>query len=123
QGGVWETRDEGSHWTARTDNQASLAIGALAFDPANSYTIYAGTGEPNGSLDSYFGAGLLKSTDGGATWELLAQGTFANTSFSDIKIDPRNANRLVAATVRGLAGFGAESPPNAPPTGLFRSVD
>src|SRR5690349_4366600 len=35
QGGVWETHDTGKTWAPKTDDQASLAIGALAFSTAN----------------------------------------------------------------------------------------
>jgi photosystem II stability/assembly factor-like uncharacterized protein len=68
QGGVWQTTDGGNTWASLTDNQPSLAVGSLILDPSNSRTIYAGTGEENFSGDSYYGAGILKSTDGGATW-------------------------------------------------------
>ncbi len=68
QGGVWKTTNGGSTWTPLTDTQASTAIGAIALDPSNSSTIYAGTGEENFSGDSYYGAGILKSTNGGSTW-------------------------------------------------------
>ncbi len=33
-GGIWKTTDGGQTWAPKTDNQASLAIGALAIDPA-----------------------------------------------------------------------------------------
>src|ERR1051326_3112136 len=73
----WETRDTGMTWSPKTDSQASLAIGALAFAPGNPAIIYAGTGEPNyGAQDDYYGAGLLKSTDGGTTWQLLGATNF-----------------------------------------------
>jgi hypothetical protein len=68
QGGVWKTTNGGTAWTPLTDTQASTAIGSIALDPSNSSTIYVGTGEENFSGDSYFGAGILKSTDGGTTW-------------------------------------------------------
>src|SRR5262249_33616884 len=34
-GGIWETRDAGATWTPRTDAQASLASGAIAFAPTD----------------------------------------------------------------------------------------
>jgi hypothetical protein len=68
QGGVWQTTNGGTTWTAMTDTQPSLAVGSLILDPTNSSTIYVGTGEENFSGDSYYGEGILKSTDGGATW-------------------------------------------------------
>src|SRR5689334_13538028 len=68
QGGVWKTTDGGLTWAARTDNEVSLAIGALAMDQANHLILYAGTGEGNFSGDSYYGNGVLRSIDGGNTW-------------------------------------------------------
>ena len=44
-GGVWESKDTGKTWQPRTDDQPSLSIGAVVFDPANPLIVYAGTGE------------------------------------------------------------------------------
>ncbi len=122
QGGVWETRDAGATWKPLTDEQESLAIGAVAFAPSNPNIIYAGTGEaPLGGLP-YAGLGLLKSTDGGKTWQLLAEATFAGICFSDIKVDPKNPQIVVAAVAQGPSGFGATKP-QAPVGGVFKSTD
>jgi hypothetical protein len=66
--GVWKTTNGGGSWVPLTDNQPSLSIGALAIDPQNSNVVYAGTGEANYCFDCYFGAGILKTIDGGANW-------------------------------------------------------
>lgn len=76
QGGVWKTTDGGQNWTPLTDDQSSLAIGAIAIDPSSCTpapckTIYVGTGEQTFSGSSYYGAGILKSTDGGQSWTHL----------------------------------------------------
>ena len=68
QGGVWKTIDGGNTWKPLTDTQASLAIGSITLDPSHPDTVYVGTGEENFSGDSYYGAGILKSTDAGTTW-------------------------------------------------------
>jgi hypothetical protein len=91
-------------WTPRTDDQPSLAMGAIAFAPSDSRFVYAGTGEPNVIVQSYAGRGLLKSLDGGSSWSLVAASPFAGTSFSDIRVHQSNPNVLVAATVQGTAG-------------------
>ena len=69
-GGVWKTTDGGVTWTPLTDSQITLAMGALAVAPGNSDFIYAGTGEANNPIDSLYGMGVLKSTDGGQSWTL-----------------------------------------------------
>jgi len=50
---------------------SSISIGAVTFQPGGTGVILAGTGDPNDALDSYYGAGLLRSTDGGNTWSLI----------------------------------------------------
>lgn len=51
----------------------SLSIGALAVQPSVNPVLLAGTGDPNNAADSYYGEGLLRSTDGGLTWTLIQQ--------------------------------------------------
>ena len=70
-GGVWKTSNGGKSWTPLTDHQPSLAMGSVALDPTNPAHVYAGTGEYRGSGPAPYGAGLLKSVDGGATWTHL----------------------------------------------------
>jgi hypothetical protein len=62
----------------------SLSIGALAVQPAPNPVLLAGTGDPNNATDSYYGEGLLRSTDGGLTWTLIQgshDGANGNHSF------------------------------------------
>lgn len=104
-GGVWKTTDGGVTWTPLTDSQASLAIGAVAIDPNNPNTVYAGTGEPNFSGDSWYGQGLLKSTDAGSTWTLIRTPfTTGDTApdFTAIAVQQGNSNVVLAANLAGL---------------------
>lgn len=110
QGGVWETENAGKSWKPKTDAQASLAMGAIAFAPNDTQIVYAGTGEAHFSADSYGGAGLLKSIDGGTNWELLAANYFKHNAFSAIRVHPTNPKVLVAATTTAVAGRGGTSP-------------
>jgi hypothetical protein len=54
-GGVWKSTDAGSIWTATSDYESSLSMGAIAIDPSNPEIIYAGTGEATYSGASYYG--------------------------------------------------------------------
>lgn len=79
-GGVWKSMDGGNSWNTIFDQNNSLAIGGIAIAPGagNNNIIYVGTGELNFSGDSYYGAGVYKSTDGGNTWTQQCGGTSVN---------------------------------------------
>ncbi|MBZ5637409.1 MAG: Ig-like domain-containing protein [Acidobacteriia bacterium] len=126
RGGVWKTTDHGESWTPLTDGQASLATGALAIDPRDAEIVYAGTGESNLSGDSYYGAGILKSTNGGTTWALVGQETFGGTSVSRIIVHPSDSSVLWAANTDGSGGFIPSVPPRPTgwnPWGVWKSAD
>lgn len=81
---------------------------------------------PEGELsgDSYFGNGVLKSTDGGNTFaKISGPGYFTNTSISKIIVDNTNANIVYAATIRGRGGNRRTSSPLAAPYGVYKSTD
>jgi photosystem II stability/assembly factor-like uncharacterized protein len=120
QGGVWKTTNGGDSWTGLTDGQASLAMGTLAFDPSNPETIYAGTGEPHGS-DSYYGAGILRSTDGGATWTLLGESTFSGLGIADIVVDRTNPTTMYVAASAADSIYTKK--PLAQRPGVYKSTD
>lgn len=113
-GGVWRSVNDGASWAPLTDGQQSLAIGSLALDPADAtdQTLYAGTGETNYDIppapvfngDAYFGVGVLKTTDGGATWSLLGQATFGGYSANSLGIGAMVASGPIvwAGTTQGL---------------------
>lgn len=102
-GGVWKSTNSGTNWTPLSDSQASLAIGALAVD-STGQVIYAATGEDNKSTSMY-GQGILKSTNGGTSWTLLGQSTFAGLHVGSIAIDRTTSGatqHVFAATDGGL---------------------
>jgi hypothetical protein len=141
QGGVWKTTQGSTPnalWTPLTDTLPSLAMGALALDPTtctaiDCFTIYAGTGEEDFSGDSYFGAGIFKSTNAGLTWTQLP-GTITNVAgiasftgpydsgvggarFSSLVVDPSNPQHLLTAVQIFLNVNGGAS------SGIYRSTD
>lgn len=135
QGGVWRSTDNGQTWTPLTDAMPSQAIGSIAIDPTNPNIIYIGSGEGNRSGDSYYGAGLYKTTDGGATWRVITGPTstivpnkpvFVNAAIPRIAIDPVTPNVIFVATTFGgtsTASGGAGSVEQSKQKGIWKSTD
>jgi uncharacterized repeat protein (TIGR01451 family) len=123
-GGVWKTTNGGTSWTPELESnnvnwngaQPTETMGAIAVAAGNSSVIYAGTGEANNSGDSYYGRGVLKSTDGGATWTLLRGNSgvneFDRKAIAQIAVDPSDAsgNTVYVAIARGdVNGVGGNN--------------
>lgn len=109
--GIYRSRDGGQTWE-NMGLEESEHISEILIHPDDSNTIWVAS---QGPLWSSGGErGLYKSTDGGETWELvLSAGEW--TGVTDIVMDPRNPDRLVAATwqrhrtVAAYMGAGPES--------------
>ncbi len=128
QGGVWVATFPSPvtatvSWTPKTDFLPSLAIGALALAPSNEDIVYVGTGEGALSGDSYFGNGILKSTDGGNTFSQVGGTTFNQVSISKLAVDPTNPNHVYAAALRGRGGARRTTPPTQSPWGIWESTN
>ena len=100
-GGVWKTTNANTtapNCKPLTDLQLpALSISSIAISPLDPKTIFAGTGST--SSDAFEGSpgfGVIHSTDGGATWSILAGATFAGRRI--VSIAP------LARTGGGLAG-------------------
>jgi photosystem II stability/assembly factor-like uncharacterized protein len=103
-GGLWKSTDEGASWTSVEVNLLLLGVSDIAIDPQNSSTVYLGTGDRDQSDGPGFG--VMKSTDGGASFtQLEVDGNSADDSLliSRLLIDPQDpANVLAAAKFSGI---------------------
>jgi hypothetical protein len=136
QGGVYRSLDGGTTWTPLLDGALSLAIGALALDAANG-RLYVGTGEANGSLDSFGGVGIYRVDSVNSTATLVgpinpvrsyldgssnpvSAAVFTGRSISKILIVPNDPTTIFVGTAGGVIGIGGDLPFNGtiPPLGL-----
>jgi hypothetical protein len=140
-GGVWKSVNAAASdpstvvWEPTTDDQSTLAIGAIAIqpqlanpDPAHS-VVLAGTGEADSSTDSYYGLGILRSANAGTTWSLITSDitqsrSFAGMAFSKIAFSSSNPALVVAATAGASQGIleGLANPLTAN-LGIYVSTD
>ena len=114
-GGIWRSTDGGTNFTSVSDGHVDLAVGSVAFAPSNHSIVYAGMGDNNGG---YLGTGVLKSTDGGVTWNRISSNTLpAPGRISRIAVDPNNENIVYAAQFASRTGGTLFS------SGFWRSMD
>jgi len=104
-GGVWKTQDDGANWTSLS-NLPMLGITDIAIDPAAPDTIYVMTGDGEGGDLSHGppSVGVLKSTDGGNTWNNTGL-TWTTNQLEyghRLVIHPTMPQVLLAATTVGL---------------------
>ena len=133
-GGVWRTTnayDATPTWTPLTDHvtvdgtpngaPVPMFMGAIAEtrDQNGNEIVYAGTGEPDNTSDSYYGKGILISLDGGSTWSLQDDnGTFRGAAVAKIVIDPSDpTGRTIYAAIDDN---GQNSPNKFVSTGIYQ---
>lgn len=98
-GGVWRSTDGGANFVSTSDNQVDLAVGSIVFAPSDNSIVYAGMGDVGGG---YLGTGLLKSTDGGATWARISNTSLPSVGMiTKVEVDPTNPNRVYVAQNAG----------------------
>ena len=101
-GGIWKTTNGGSSWLPMSDTLASLGVSGIAVDHSNPDTVYILTGDGDGG-DTY-SIGVMKSIDGGATWNTTGL-TWGVTNFVrgyKLLMHPTNSNIMFAVTTDGI---------------------
>ena len=138
QAGVWKSLNaanltaNGVTWTALTDDQATLSIGAIAIQPGNTNpansVIVAGTGEADNSADSYFGLGILTSTNAGSTWTLTSTANGGTLSLAGLgatrmAFSTANTATVVVAMATSNEGVVDGAITSSTYPGLYTSTD
>ncbi len=115
-GGLWKTTDNAATWTVLTDNNAVLGVSdvvVLAGATPATDTLYIATGDRDGGSMWSLGSGnwndnnsvgVLKSTDGGATWSTtgLSFQVSDRKQINRLLVSPDNSHTLYAATSDGI---------------------
>ncbi|NPD44488.1 MULTISPECIES: T9SS type A sorting domain-containing protein [unclassified Lentimicrobium] len=126
-GGIWyneDITDYNSEWHPVDDFMASLSISCLTYDPNETQTFYAGTGEAQTAIITYRessgrGVGIWKSEDGGSTWSIIESSqNFAY--ITDIEVRDEEGISVIYAGVASGQYMGADHV-SLPSDGLYRS--
>jgi PKD repeat protein len=101
-GGLWKTTNGGVSWTCLTDYLPIIGCSDLAIDPGNTQVLYLGTGDNDGG--DMPSLGVLKSTDGGITWNSTGMNfnIIQNRKVARLIIDPSNTNIVYCGTSAGI---------------------
>ncbi len=101
-GGLWKSTDGGANWSTNTDALGSLGVTDIVFDPNNSNTMFLATGD--GEHSDTYSIGVLKSTNGGSTWNTtgLNWSQNNNRTISRLLINPSNSSILYAGGSNGI---------------------
>ena len=111
-GGIWKTTNGGTNWTPLGDAFPFLQTTSVAVHPTNPDTVYVGLGDHHGQDDVGYSRGIMRSTDGGASWTNVGRTQMSGQPVSAIVIDPENPSIVTASTGHGTGT-----------TYLWRSVD
>lgn len=113
-GGIWKSTNAGSTWTSVPTNLPVLGVSSIIIDPTNSNVIYAGTGEvyhTEVGVMGYnvwktrgtYGIGVIKSTNGGATWtQVMPKLSSDLSAIQSMAFHPTNSNTVFACATDGV---------------------
>lgn len=101
-GGLWKSGDGGQTWITYTDYLPNLGVSDIVIHPGDPDIMYIATGDKQ--RGSTLSLGVMKSTDGGRTWEFtgLNPETADNWKISKLIMHPHNHNILLAAANNGI---------------------
>ena len=101
-GGLWKTVDGGMSWSTNTDNLPVLGVSDILINPLNKQIMYIATGDADGG-DTY-SIGVLKSVDGGITWDTtgLSYAINQEIEISKLEMNPNFPDSIFAVTENNI---------------------
>ncbi|MFK8005526.1 MAG: cohesin domain-containing protein [Saprospiraceae bacterium] len=123
-GGLWKSIDDGANWNYLSTGMPVLGVSSIVINPNNSNEMYIGTGEVYGDFDpddmdpnqstgqgytiryrrGTYGIGILKTIDGGLTWNYSLDWSQEDElkGVNCLELSKFNSNELYAGTTDGL---------------------
>src|SRR5258708_10674554 len=100
-GGVWMRANATAPFAPILDPEPTLSVGSMALDTTTSPnpTLYVGSGEGNGSGDSYYRGRLVGTRDLGSTRTQLGASQFAHASGAGVALDTTQTPRAYTTRV------------------------
>lgn len=129
-GGLWRTTNNGLTWVPLTDGLANLGVSGIAIHPTNTNIIYILTGDGPGDFStlwpSIHNTGVLKSTNGGSTWQSTGLSFNAPNASRGHRLlmNPSSPQYMLVATSSGIyytSNSGVSWTKRV--TGKFRSME
>jgi len=128
-GGLWKSIDDGANWNYLSTGMPVLGVSSIVINPDDSNEMFIGTGEVYGDFDpddmdpnqstgqgytiryrrGTYGIGILKTTDGGLTW--------------DYSLDWSQEEELKGVNCLEISKFNSDVLYAGTTDGLFHSVD
>ncbi len=101
-GGFWKTNDGGKNWYTTTNELPALGISDIVVDPNNPDVLFVGTGDRD--TDWTYSIGLLKSVDGGESFQETGLNFLMEEQedITEILICPENSEIIIASTTNGI---------------------
>lgn len=101
-GGLWKSSDDGDSWEPLTDNIPVMGVSGVVVDYNDPDIIYISTGDDD-NQDTY-SVGVLKSTDGGDTWNTTGLNWFISEQvrIKRLLMHPTNPEILLCGSNEGL---------------------
>lgn len=108
-GGLWKSIDGGLSWNVLTDQVPALGVSEIVINPINPDVIYIATGDRDAAnfISNPYSYGILKSIDGGLTWDTTGLQYMLTNQMSVARIimHPNNPDVLMAALKSDIANY------------------